>query len=88
MSTRCHVTPDAKAWMDLQLQLWQVETSKSSLERPPHGEWYLAKRTDAINAGLLTELHCPDVVRSYLKAKTNATACCHPASSWPRGCDK
>ena len=67
---RMRVDPQAHGWMGDQLKVWQEANGKAAHELPYSNEWYLDKRVEAIQAGLLQKAHSEDVVRSYLKSQT------------------
>jgi hypothetical protein len=63
---RSKVDKEAKDWMKEKLIAWQTEEGTGPADKPFLNEWYLDARVDCIRAGLITKLHCPDVVRSFV----------------------
>ena len=70
---RMKVDPQAHKWMVDTLIEWQAKSGKKEMDLPFPNEWYLDKRVEAIQKGLLTKAHSDDVVRSHLRAYVKNT---------------
>ena len=63
---RIKVDKEANDWMKEKLIAWQKEEGTGPADKPFLNEWYMDARLDCIRAGLITKLHRPDVVRSFV----------------------
>ena len=64
---RTRVQDAAHDWIKEKLEAWQDANGVGRLAKPTESGWYVQKQRELLKAGLITEEHSQDVVRSYVK---------------------
>ena len=66
ITRRIRLDPDAKDWINLQVQTWQLENDAAG-NVPKETKWYHAMRALGIEKRFINPDSCLDVVRSHVK---------------------